>query len=115
MPTRRQHINNIAAQLELQKAEEYKLLDNLALLEECSTSISISVEALKEAEDEVHTGWNQTRSPSPPYNPSSPTYSPTSFAYSLTSPPYSPLPTPPESPRHHTFRNPFCEIPIRNS
>jgi len=50
MPTRRQHINNIAAQLELQKAEAYKLIDDLALLVECSISISISVEALKEAE-----------------------------------------------------------------
>jgi len=56
MPTRRQHINNIAAQLELQKAEAYKLIDDLALLEECSISISISVEALKEAEDKAHTG-----------------------------------------------------------
>ena len=65
MPTRRQHINNITAQLELQKAEAYKLIDNIALLEEHSTSISISVEALKDAEDEAHTGWNQTRSPSP--------------------------------------------------
>ena len=75
MPTRRQHINNIIAQLELQKAEAYKLIDDLALLEECSTSISISVEALKEAKDEAHTSWNQTRSPSPPYSPSSPAYS----------------------------------------
>ena len=55
MPTRRQHINNIAAQLELQKAEAYKLIDDIALLEERSTSISISVEALKDAEDEAHT------------------------------------------------------------
>ena len=107
MPTRRQHINNITAQLELQKAEAYKLIDDIALLEEHSKSISISVEALKEAEDEAHTGWNQTRSPSPPYSPSSPTYSPTRFAYSPTSPPYSPLLTPPESPRHHAFRSPF--------
>ena len=106
MPTRRQHINNIAAQLELQKAEAYKLIDNIALLEERSTSISISVEALKDAEDEAHTGWNQTRSPSPPYSLSSPAYSPTSFAYSPTSPPYSPLLTPPESPRHRAFRSP---------
>ena len=65
MPTRRQHINNIAAWLELQKAEAYKLIDDLALLEEHSVSISISVEALKEAEDKAHTGWNQTRSPNP--------------------------------------------------
>jgi len=55
MPTRRQHIKNIAAQLELQKAEAYKLIDNLALLKEHSVSISISVEALKEAEDESYT------------------------------------------------------------
>jgi len=107
MPIRRQHINNIAAQLELQKAEAYKLIDDLALLKECSMSISISVEALKEAEDEVHTGWNQTRAPSPPYSPSIPTYSLTSYAYSPTSAPYGPLPTPPESPRHHAFRSPF--------
>ena len=107
MPTRRQHINNIAAQLELQKAEAYKLIDDIALLEERSTSISISVEALKDAEDEAHTSWNQTMSPSPPYSPSSPAYSPTSFAYSPTSPPYSPLPTPPEGSRHHAFRSRF--------
>jgi len=107
MPTRRQHINNIAAQLELQKAKAYKLIDDLALLEECSVSISISVEALKEAEDKAHTGWNQARSPSPPYSPSSPAFGPTSFAYSPTSPLHSPLPTPPESPRHHAFRSPL--------
>ena len=75
MPTKIQHINNIATQLELQKAEAYKLIDNLALLEERSVSISISVKALKEAEDEAHTGWNQTRSPSPAYSPPSPTFS----------------------------------------
>jgi len=86
MPTRRQHINNITAQLELQKSEAYKLIDDFALLEERSVSISISVESLKEAEDEAHTSWNQTRSPSPPYSPSSPAFSPTSFAYSPTSP-----------------------------
>ena len=34
MPTRRQHINNIAAQLEPQKAEAYKLIDDIAQLEE---------------------------------------------------------------------------------
>jgi len=103
MPTRRKHIKNIAAQLELQKAEACKFIDDLALLKECSISISISVEALKEAEDKVHTGWN----PNLPYSPSSPTFSPTSFAYSPTSPPYSPLLTPPESPRHHAFRSPL--------
>ena len=71
MPTRRQHINNIAAQLELQKAEAYKLIDDLALLVECSISISISVEALKLAEDKANTSWNQTRSSRPPSSPSS--------------------------------------------
>ena len=83
------------------------MIDDIVLLEECSTSISISVEALKEAEDEVHTGWNQTRSPNPPYDLSSSAFSPTSCAYSPTSPLYSPLPTPPESPRHHALRSPL--------
>jgi len=39
--------NNITAQLEIQKAEAYKLIDILALLKECSLSISISFEATK--------------------------------------------------------------------
>ena len=98
MPTRRQHINNINA---------FKLIDDLALLKECSISIAISVEALSEAENDMHTGWNHTRFPRLPYSSSSPPFSPTSAPYCTTSPPHIPLQTPPESPLESMLRSPL--------
>ena len=56
MPMRTQHINNISFQLELQNSEACKLIDDLALLEECSVSITISVDTLREAADDMQTG-----------------------------------------------------------
>jgi len=63
--------------LEQQKVEANKLIHDLGFLDKCSVSIGISIEDLKEADEEA----DLQRSIN----------SPTSPAYSATSPPFSPL------------------------
>ena len=56
MPTKREHNNNNTFQLELQKFEAKKLIAKLAWLEDRSTVIRISLEALKNVNDEDRSG-----------------------------------------------------------